>query len=377
VGEHLTLRADVEALSAMVRDSAGPGERASARWIARRLLEAGAIDVRVEPYRYRTGFALAQTLHAAAGLLATRLPWRLGMPLGLAALVSLELDASGRWQWLARLPPVGEGANVVARIPARGYARASRTIVVLAHHDTARTGVFWKLPLERLGRERRLRRRRIDPFLVPFAPAFLLATVLRRASAAALGAALLAGLDLARGPAVPGASDNASGVAALLALAQRFAREPLAGVDIVLLAPGSEEAGMGGMAAFLGAHPRPDLVLSLDTLGAGIPIVLAAEGSLLAHAYDPSDLDLADRGAARSGQPAPERWRIGGWTDPILARFAGIPAISLLSVGPDGVFTNYHRITDTPERVDWDSVERCVAIAGGIVEEFGALHGAG
>jgi hypothetical protein len=366
VGEQL--RRDVEALAGMARDSAGAGERASAQWIAGRLREIGVGEVAVEPYRYRTGFALAHALHAVAGLVATRLPRRPGLLLGLGALISLELDASGRWQWLARLPPAGEGANVVARIG----DPADRTIVVVAHHDAARTGAFWKLPLERLGRGRRLERRTIDPFLVPFAPAFALATVARRTSAAVLGLAVLAGLDLARGPVVPGASDNATGVSALLALAERFAADPVPGVALVLLAPGSEEAGMGGMAAYLRGHPRPEFVLSLDTLGAGTPIIVRAEGALLSHAYRQEDLDFADRGAARAGEPAPERWRIGGWTDPILARFAGIPAVSLLSIGPEGVFTNYHRMTDTPDRVDWDSVERCVAIAEGIVGELAA-----
>jgi hypothetical protein len=62
------------------------------------------------------------------------------------------------------------------------------------------------------------------------------------------------------------------------------------------------------------------------------------------------------------------RWRIGGWTDAILARFAGLPALSLLLIGPDGAFTNYHRLTDTLDRVDWDSVAACLALARGIVE---------
>ena len=39
------LRSDVEALAGMVRDSAGPGERASAEWAAGRLRELGAEDV--------------------------------------------------------------------------------------------------------------------------------------------------------------------------------------------------------------------------------------------------------------------------------------------------------------------------------------------
>ena len=33
--------------------------------------------------------------------------------------------------------------------------------------------------------------------------------------------------------------------------------------------------------------------------------------------------------------------------------------------------------TDTPDRVDWDSVARCVRIANGIIEEYTARHGNG
>ena len=78
----------------------------------------------------------------------------------------------------------------------------------------------------------------------------------------------------------------------------------------------------------------------------------------------------AEAGARRAGVEPPRCWRIGTWTDPILARFAGLPAISLLSVGPKGVFTNYHRMTDLPEHVDFDSVEHAVAIAWGVLEEL-------
>jgi Iap family predicted aminopeptidase len=52
----------------------------------------------------------------------------------------------------------------------------------------------------------------------------------------------------------------------------------------------------------------------------------------------------------------------------VLARFAGIPALTLLSVGPDGAFGDYHLPTDTPDRVDWHSVEACVGLAEGIAE---------
>ena len=132
---------------------------------------------------------------------------------------------------------------------------------------------------------------------------------------------------------------------------------------------------MGGMAAWLRspeaqALDKPTtLVLGLDTLGAGEPVVLKAEGPPLRQRYRAEDLALADCGADRAGMPPPRRFTIGAWTDPVLARMAGFPTISLLSVRDRG-FTNYHLPTDTPDRVDWASVERCVGLAGGIAEAW-------
>ncbi len=381
------LRADVEALAALVRDSAGPGERASAELVARRLEAAGARDVRIEPFRYQRTYAGAHAAHAAAGLLAARIGGAPGAALALAAGASLEREVSGRDQWLRRLLPAGEGANVVARVPAGDAPRG--TLVLVAHHDAARTGLFWRSPLVRLGAARRRATRRIEPFMAPTAAGFALVAAgalagrhgraPRAAGAALLALSLGAAADIARSPTVPGASDNATGVAALLALAAALARERLAGVDVLLVAPGCEESGMGGMAAFLRAHgaaldPRTTLVLGLDTLGAGAPIVASGEGAIRTYRYRRADLALADAGAAHAGLAAPARWRLGGWTDPILAVLAGLPAISLLSIGPQGTFTDYHLATDTPERVDWRSVASCVALAGGIVRAFAERH---
>ena len=122
---------------------------------------------------------------------------------------------------------------------------------------------------------------------------------------------------------------------------------------------------MEGMRAFLAAHeldPARTLVLSHDTLGCGRPNVLRAEHALLRHRYDEADLALVP--------PGVERWTIGGWTDAIQARFAGLRAVSLLSIGPKGLFTHYHRPDDTPDNVDWTSVESCIEVAVAVAEAF-------
>jgi hypothetical protein len=388
------VRADVEALAAMPRGSASPGEVAAAEWGAARLREAGAVDVRVERFRYQRTIAERNVPHLAAGVLAARSGGRAGAALAAAALVSSELDFSGRCQWIGRYLPAGVGANTIARVSPAGERR--RTLVLVAHHDTTHTGFGWKHP-EVIGygtRERvaRLLGREPDldvmdsPSTAPklaFAAVALgslvrrgsrAARALRAAGAASLTAALALALDVARSEAVPGASDNATGVAGVLAMVERIAAEPLPGTEVIAVLTGCEESGMGGMAAWLrggGARldPGSTLVLGLDTLGAGEPIVCRAEGSIVPWRYPERDLDWADRGAARAGMPAPRRVQLGGWTDPLLAVHAGLPSISLLSACGNR-FTNYHQPTDTPDRLDWDSVAACLRVANGISEEW-------
>lgn len=372
-----SLARDIAFLASFPRDSAGPGERASAEWVAARMRESGAPDAHTEPFRYAPTYTGAYGLHGAAIALAARLGGWPGRLLALGALASYELEISGRNQWTRRFLPKGEGRNAVGVIPARGERRA--TLVVVAHHDTARTGLIWHPALAAPGAARRTASRSVPPTGLPVAVgALAVATGTRagRVLGGAIGALTVAAMaDVRRSATVPGASDNASGVAAMLALGARLADDRPDGLEVVLLAPGCEESGMGGMAAFLATHrpaldPASTFVLGLDTLGAGEPIVARAEGALLPHAYRDEDNDLVDAGARRIGAPAPPRWRIGAYTDPILAVFAGLPAVSMLSIGPDGRYTEYHLPSDLPEHVDEACVERCLDLAEGTARAF-------
>lgn len=379
------IRADVAALAGMRRSSARRGERESAAWLARRLRGLGIADVELQRYRYQRSYALAHALHNLAGLAACALGGPRGSALALATLCSYEREVSGASQWLRRMLPGATGANVIARVPASESSRA--TLVLVAHHDAANTGLVWHPRIVRAGASRHLRRRRVDPFMAPLELAFALAAAgallprgsraarrARKAAAALLALGTAVDADIAGGETVPGASDNATGVAVCLDLARSLAAGPLRQIDAWIVLPGSEEAGMGGMAAFLESHAdslraRGAFVLGLDTLGAGGPIICAGEGAMREHRYREGDLLLVEEGAALAGLDAPARWRIGGWTDPILAVHRGLPAASLLSIGP-GYFPHYHHPTDTPENVDWHSVASCARIAGGVIEAY-------
>jgi len=179
-------------------------------------------------------------------------------------------------------------------------------------------------------------------------------------------------LQAASSPTAPGANDNATGVAALLELAREIAHRRFVEADVLFVSPGAEEVGVDGMAAWVSAHrseldPATTLVVNLDSLGGGEPVVVERE-SWTAH-YRQEDLAWVDRGARRAGIAPPTRVRMAVNTDGMVARHAGLAAVSVLSM-TDGWLGKFHQADDTPENVDWDAVTRCLELARGIADEF-------
>jgi peptidase M28-like protein len=358
-----TLKADVGALSAIERRAATPGDRVSAEWVAERMREIGLEDVRIEPFRCHSTWAIPYGAHAVIGMLAARLPWAVRAPLALATAASFEADYTGRDQTLRSVVPgAGVGHNVVGRI-----GSGARTLVLVAHHDAAHTGWVWDPRLLESGRNHARRTGTTPSFIgLPLVALGLVALGFRRLGSALLGANLALGIQSALSETVPGASDNATGVAGVLELARRYAAEPLEDTQVVVLCPSGEEVGLAGMYEWLrvqrtGAVPDRCLVVSLDTLGAGEPVV--ARGESFTGRYRDEDLVLVDDDV--------QRIVLGAGTDAMAARYAGLPAVSILS-WTDGGFTNYHRPTDTTDRVNWDSVERCVALADRTIRRWHA-----
>ncbi|MFL5893919.1 MAG: M28 family peptidase [Thermoleophilaceae bacterium] len=364
------IRADVEALAAMERGSAGESKPHVA-WLRKRLSDAGAHDIRTESFRFQRRWIWRHGTHVAAGVGAAVAGGPVGAALAAATLASFELEVAGRSSWTAGFLPAGEGVNVLARIPAAGPAE--RTVVFVAHHDAARTGLLWRLP-----KTRKPLALPAEAALAAVAAGCLLGSrVLRAAAAVALAALGLLGLDVARSPVVPGANDNATGVGALVALAAALARDPLERTDVIALFTDCEEVGLGGVAAWLAAHgaeldKATTLVVSLDTLGSGEPAVVSRDGALTAT-YARDDHDWADRGALLAAVARPRRADLVAPTDAIVARHAGFRALSVISVDADGTLgPHYHQPTDTAATVDWDSVEQCTRLAGGIARVWDA-----
>jgi len=351
-----SLRPDVEALSAIERRAATPGDRESAEWVAARMREIGLDDVSIEPFRCHSTWAIPYGAHHVLALLALRLPAPLRFLAGLLLAASYERDYTGRDHTLRSLVPgAGEGHNVVGR-----FGSGSRTLVLVAHHDAAHTGWIWDPRFLEGGRRRSEKTGTTPSFIaLPLLSFALVALGARRLGGALQLLGLTLGVQSALSQTVPGASDNASGVAGVLELARRYVAEPLDDTELVVLVPSGEEVALAGMFEWMkGFHRDHVLFLGLDTLGAGEPVV--ARGESFTGRYGDEDLELA------GDLP---RVVLGAGTDPMVARQRGYPAVSILSQ-KDGGFTNYHLPTDTPDRVSWESVERCVEAAARVAERW-------
>jgi acetylornithine deacetylase/succinyl-diaminopimelate desuccinylase-like protein len=365
-----SIRTDIESLAALERGSAA-ADKPHVDWLERRLRDVGAHDVRRESFRFQRRWIWRYGAHGGAGIGAALLGGPLGAGLAAATLASVELDVSGRSTWLARFLPGGEGANVVARIPAAAESR--RTVVFIAHHDAQRAGLMWRLP-----RTQKPLALPAQAVLALIATGCLIGSRLTRAVGAALLACMtLIGLDVARNRVVPGANDNASGVAALIALMAAFARDPLERTDVAGVFSDCEEVGLGGASAWIATHGgeldrASTLVVSLDTLGSGQPAVVGRDGALTAN-YSRETQTWADRGALRAAVEPPRRVDMVAPTDGSPARHAGLHVLSLTSCAPDGTLgPHYHQPTDTPENVDHESVEQCTRLAAGIARVWDA-----
>ena len=152
-----------------------------------------------------------------------------------------------------------------------------------------------------------------------------------------------------------GADDNASGVAAVLEITRRVAREPLEHTLIVALLD-AEEVGSLGARAFVVAPPVPLERVALDV---NLDMVSRTAGVLWAGgaSHTPALRPILERVAARApltlrlGHDRPGAPEGDDWTtqsDHVAFHERGIPFVYFgVEDHPD-----YHRPTDDAERID-------------------------
>jgi hypothetical protein len=370
------LRADVTALAALDRLPCSPGEREAAEWIAERLRASGArvaIDDELVHGTYFTPLGVLNGVGAAGGLavLAGRRVLG-GLAAGAAAAAIWQDLTGGRRRAVRRWLKRRLTTNVVAEL---GDPGAEHTLVVHAHHDAARTSFIFDQTAARFMVDNfpglMARTDRWPPLmgLVIAGPAAVAVAALtggRRTALVGTGVAAGAAAVMAnmiRQPVVPGANDNLSGVAVLLEVARRLrdAGGPPAGVRVLLLSAGAEEANQEGMLAFARRHcGRLDRdrtsFLCLDTVGSPELVLIEGEGFLRMFEYPSPQKERVAAAARDAGVFLRRGMRFTFATDGLIPLRKGYPTASIGSVTEYLVPANYHWPTDTAGNVDYRSV---------------------
>jgi acetylornithine deacetylase/succinyl-diaminopimelate desuccinylase-like protein len=358
-------------------------ERRAANWLAEHLREGGR-SAELEPTYVHPQFALVHAAHCVLGvagsLVAIASP-PAGFAIVLLTAVSMYLDLNARQYLLRRLFFRRASQNVVS--PGRTPGAPAR-LFLCAHYDTARTGTLYRPAwIGRFMRMGRLTRAPFGPFRVLFWSLALLLPILG-ARMAGLDSGLisllqliptlilLAGafmlVDVQLSAAVPGANDNASGVATALALAGELDARPPDNLDVALLLTGAEECQMEGARAFARARGKEldrktTYFLNLDAVGRGALRYVTSEGLAVSYPMDRRLIELcsaiasADREQGDRVAAQPLARGLAG--DGAALRRAGFRVLTITTLEEGALVpANYHRPDDVPERVDGASLDR-------------------
>jgi hypothetical protein len=299
----------------------------------------------------------AGALFCLAAWLLPRWPWpALALPLLIAALPQLTLLE------ISLRPRRAASQNLLAGEVQDGG------LVFVAHVDSARALPFaWMRRLDALSMTLlqrlalalaalgilRLLGLRLPPPLYPLAAAL-----------GALACAWLAARQLVLWRSrlySPGAHDNASGVGALLALAEHFAAHPPAGAPPAFLFTGAEETGLHGARAFAETMQQSELharFVVLDMVGAGETLRLISTDGVffpLRANRELNDLLLAANPALR-----PLRYTLRSGDHAAFLR-SGFPAAALQSSGSSQAEGAYHTPGDVMAVIQPRALESVIA----------------
>jgi Peptidase family M28 len=392
------LREVVETLAELDRTPCSPGEREAAEWLARRLraVEGVRVELEDEPSwgafpPTATGLGLLGALGAVLVLRGRR--WS-GVLLAAATFLGIVDEAQNGPRLLRRLVRRRRATvNVIAR--AGEQQVPSGTLVVLAHHDAPQTGLLFDQTLQRRLHElapHLLARAKTSPpqwWLGLAGPLCTIAAALARRplparaglALGALGAALVA--DVWRSPTVPGANDNLSGVAALVALAELLREHPVAGMRVLLVSCGAEETLQDGVRAFMASH-RHELeaertwFVNLDTVGSPHLVMLEGEGPVWMESYAGASLrDLVAARAEALGIQLERGCRARASTDSVIPSRAGYPIATLVSMTDWRTLANYHLPSDVPANLDYATVADATRLVHDVARALGEQCGTG
>jgi hypothetical protein len=356
----------------------GPGsdaERRAADALAARLRALGR-RAEIEPFFCHPQYPVVHLIHAVMGiggsLLATVQP-AAGFALVLLAAASTYLDLNTRLYLVRSLLFRRVSQNVVSP---GDRPDAPLRVILMAHYDAARTGYIFSRTSTRIRRLPQRARLALGPFrlffwlgLAPLLPIIgarmagvdetWLSAIQAIPTIVLIVAAFLL-IDIALSEIVPGAYDNASGVAALLSAADELAADPADNLDVWVVLTGSEESLCEGSRAFVRANRREldrerTIFLNVDSVSHGRVAYEVSQGAVVSLPHDPQLIELCEAlgaaGAVGEGPALPIRHPL--LDDALPPRVRKLRSITLRTTDAEGNLAPwYHTHEDVPERVD-------------------------
>jgi hypothetical protein len=371
-------------------------------------LAARGVDSHLERFRFNDSAHASVALHFGIGVAASLLSMTapaLALPLHAMVAASYALEVSRRTYVLRRLLRHGESQNLLASVRAAGAGTGepSLRVVLVGHIDAAPTGLlFHPKTLEYFARPshpwvhavlgRPLRLAVLGQLGLVGLDALGVALgrsgrrLLWPAIAACTAPALLTTMGCLdaqlRDEIVPGANDNLTGCVALPVLASRLRADLPEGVELVLVATGAEEAGLGGSSALARRvrslwNPRNTVVLAIDSLTNG-ELRWFEEGELRRRRTPPwLDALLRETASADPRFGGAKAFDVGvGGTDAQPFAIAGYDAVGIGCIDPKlGAPRHYHQPTDTPENLDLDQLMQSIDFIERLVRNVIAARG--
>jgi hypothetical protein len=366
------IEAAIRHLAALERGAGSPGEREAAEWIAQRLRDEG-LEPEVTDHPCHGGYWWPLGLATGAAALAGfgRRRRALATIVGATAAAAVWDDLTLWKHWTRRVCGRRKRTwNVVAQA---GDHHAVQTLVVVAHHDAAHSGAIFDPRLPEAIHRRApwfFERLHTSPplmWLVFGGPVLVAAgglTGSRRArglgTLLALGSAA-AFADIGARRVVPGANDNLTGVATVLALARLLRERPVQGLRVLLVSTGAEEALEEGMQGFARdwwpkLAPETTRVLVVDTVGSTRLTLPEREGMLRFFAYDDELKDTVEQAARGVGVEVGRGLNFSFSSDAGIGVRDGYRSAMLGSIDHRKSPANYHWPTDHADNVAYDTV---------------------
>jgi hypothetical protein len=370
----------------------GPGteaERDAAEYLAGELRRMGR-EADVEPIRVRPAYHLTLALHAALGILGSVVAVNkpaLGIVILLPVAVSMYGDLTGRFHLLRLLTPRRTSQNVTSP---GSHPDAPARLVLTAHYDAARSGVIFARARRPAPRPLRALSRlagRIDAFFWATAAVLVIAlvrlaagitsdestvlTAIQFVPTVLLIVAVLLFVDVALSDPVPGANDNASGVAAVLELARRLTAAEPHYLDVWVVLTGANEGLMLGMREWMRAHrddidPRRTFFVNLESVGRGEVRYVRGEGFVVIEQHDARLVRLCES----IGIGKPQFLRFG--TDGVVPTMRSFSSITICCTDQYGRIPDQHRHSDTADKIDPATVQSAVDFAQKLVHRIDA-----